>query len=458
MSDNCLLLDELKASGQSHIVDHLDALAPEPRARLVAQLASFDYDLVKQLSGRARTTSGDAAGQVAEFDPAPVTMLDRPEEELAAAGDMGKDAIREGQVAAFVVAGGQGSRLRFDGPKGCYQIGPISGKSLFQLHAEKLLAAARRYDTVIPLYAMTSTANDAAVRAFFEDNDYFGLGAENVMFCVQRMLPAFDTEGRFLLDAPDHVFQSPDGHGGSYFALHRSGALDDMQRRGIRIISYYQVDNPMVTVIDPLFIGEHMRTGSEMSSKVLRKCRPLEKLGVVGIIDGAARVVEYSEIPEELQRKPLPDGSLKYAFGSIAIHAIDVAFAQRMATTDLPFHLVQKRIPYLDPSGGMVEPDGSNGVKFERFVFDGIPLARNPLVLEVRREDEFAPVKNFEGDDSPETARAAMIAQCTLWLGEAGVAVPQGAVVEISPMYALDAAEVAARAGDLTVTDGTYLS
>jgi UDP-N-acetylglucosamine/UDP-N-acetylgalactosamine diphosphorylase len=458
MNDDARLMADLEAAGQEHLVKHLSTLDAEPRARLVRQLGSFDYALVRDLAARARSASSEGGDtQVAEFEPSPVTTLDQPRQQVAEAVALGEAAIRRGEVAAFVVAGGQGSRLGFDGPKGCYPIGPVSERTLFQIHAEKLLACSRRYDVVIPLYAMTSTANDAAVRKFFSDNDFFGLGEDNVMFCVQRMLPAFDTQGRFLLDAPDHVFENPDGHGGAYFALQRGGALDDMERRGIRCISYYQVDNPMVPVIDPRFIGEHLRSGSEMSSKVLRKCRPLEKLGVFGEIDGATRVVEYSEIPDALQHKTLPDGSLKYAFGSIAIHIIDVAFARRMAGDNLPFHLARKSIPYLGPDGERVQPDDKNGVKFERFVFDGVPLARNPLILEVCREDEFAPVKNPKGEDSPETARAAMTAQYVRWLREAGVAVPDGVTVEISPLFALDAAELSAKARDLRVVDGVCL-
>ena len=449
------LTRELELSGQSHVVRHLDTLRPDARRRLTDQLSRFDYGLVRKLAGLIPTEAG--GGLVKEFEPAPVMRGARPESEIAAARRAGEVAIRKGEVAAFVVAGGQGSRLRLQGPKGCYRIGPISGKSLFQIHAEEVLAAGRRYRADIPLYVMTSTTNDAQVRAFFEQNNFFGLDCTAVAFCVQRMLPAFDRDGRFLLDAPDHVFVSPDGHGGSYFALESSGALADMARRGVRHVSYFQVDNPMVPVVDPLFIGEHVRTGSEMSSKVLRKREPAEKLGVFGIIDGELRVVEYTEMSRELQERTLPDGSPKYAFGSIAVHIIDVDFASRMAKADLPFHVAHKRIACLGEDGRTIEPHEPNGIKFERFVFDGIPHARNPLIMEVRREDEFAPVKNATGQDSPETARAAMMAQHRRWLREAGCDVPGGCEVEISPLFALDAEELKAKAGSIRPGDRLYL-
>jgi len=455
MTDHDALLRDLERADQGQISEHLGTLTDDARARLIRQLSAFDWQLVREL---ARLVKEQALGpEVAEFEPAPVVPLSRPAEAVAEARRTGEAAIREGTVAAFVVAGGQGSRLRFDGPKGCYRIGSISGKSLFQIHAERVLAAGRRYGAEIPLYVMTSETNDAQVREFFEQNEFFALPAEDVAFCTQRVLPAFDAEGRLFLDAPDHVFVSPDGHGGSYRALQSSGALDDMARRGVRHISYFQVDNPMVPAIDPVFIGEHVRTGSEMSSKVLKKREPREKLGVFANIDGALRVVEYSEMDDALQRKTLPDGSLKYAFGSIAVHAIDIDFARRMASTDLPFHVAHKAIPVRGEGGGAAEPGEPNGFKLERFVFDGIRHARNPLVMEVRREDEFAPVKNFDGDDSPASARAAMVAQHRRWLRQAGVDVPERGVVEISPLFALDAEELKGKVSQLPVSDKLYL-
>jgi len=450
------LAAELKLSGQDHIVRQLATLAGDAARDLAGQLSRFDYALVRQLAEQARSERG--GGQVADVVPAPVMLASRPAEEIAAARQAGEAAARRGEVAVFVVAGGQGSRLRYDGPKGCYEIGPVSGKSLFQIHTEKVIASRRRYDADIPLYIMTSETKDAAVRGFFENNGFFGLPAGDVFFCVQRMLPAFDAEGRFLLDAPGHVFVSPDGHGGSYFALESGGAFDDMTRRGIRHLSYFQVDNPMVPAVDPVFIGEHVRTGSEMSSKVLRKREAMEKLGVFGYVGGELRVVEYSELTREQQEATLPDGSLKYAFGSIAVHVLDVAFARRMASADLPFHMARKRIVHLGEDGRLVEPKEPNGVKFERFVFDGIRFAKDPLVMEVLREDEFAPVKNFEGEDSPKTARAAMVAQHRRWLQAARDGVPDDLDVEIGPLFALDAGELKGKAAGIELRDRLYLA
>jgi len=456
MTKHDTLPADLRRAGQDRVAEHLATLSRDARTRLTRQLGTFDWQLVSELA-RVVREQPRRGPEIGGFAPAPVVPLSRPAAEVADARRAGEAAIRGGTVAAFVVAGGQGSRLRFDAPKGCYPIGPISGKSLFQIHAERVLAAGRRYGVQIPLYVMTSETNDAQVKQFFERNGFFGLPARDVAFCTQRMLPAFDTEGRLFLDAPDHVFVSPDGHGGSYWALRSSGALDDMARRGVRHISYFQVDNPMVPAVDPVFIGEHVRTGSEMSSKVLEKRSADEKLGVFGKTDGALRVVEYSEMDEALKRETLPDGSLKYRFGSIAVHVIDVAFARRMASADLPFHVARKVIPTCGEDGERVEPDAPNGLKLERFIFDAVPHARNPLVMEVLREDEFAPVKNLEGDDSPATARAAMMAQHRRWLRQAGVDVPEDAAVEISPLFALDADELAGKVRGLAVPDKLYL-
>jgi UDP-N-acetylglucosamine/UDP-N-acetylgalactosamine diphosphorylase len=452
------LMADLKRTGQPHIAEHLAQLPDDEQTRLTRQLSGFDYDLVARLAGMARTAT--EAGKRDEFPPAPVTRADRPAAEIESARATGVDAIHDGAVAAFIVAGGQGTRLRYDGPKGCFQTGPVSRSSLFQIHAEKVRAMARRHGVTIPLYIMTSETNDTSVRAFFAASDYFGLDRADVQFCVQRMLPAFDCSGQFILTERDRIFCNPDGHGGSFFALESSGALADMKRRGVRHISYVQVDNPLVPVIDPLFIGEHVRTESQMSSKVLRKREPLEKLGVFGLIDGELQVVEYTEIPKELQEKPRPNGELLYEFGSIAIHVIDVDFAAAMAGADLPFHVAKKTIPYLADDGERVTPTAENGVKFERFVFDAIPHARNPLVMEVRREDEFAPVKNHpdkDKQDTPETARAAIVAQHRRWLAAAGIDVRENATVEISPLFALDAGEVTEKAAEIRIDGDAYL-
>src|SRR5258705_3762732 len=241
------------------------------------------------------------------------------------------------------------------------------------------------------------------------------------------MMPAFAMDGKMLLAEKDSLALSPDGHGGSLRAIFKSGALADMKKRGIQQLSYFQVDNPLVHCIDALFIGLHDMTGSEMASKVLPKSHPLEKVGNFVVADGATQVIEYSDMPEALARETNADGALKFNAGSIAIHVLSVSFVERLNTggqLKLPWHRAEKKVPYIDDSGNEEKPDKPNAIKLEQFVFDAIPLAKNPLVYETDRFEEFSPVKNAEGPDSPATCRRDQIRRAARWLGEAAVQVP----------------------------------
>jgi UDP-N-acetylglucosamine/UDP-N-acetylgalactosamine diphosphorylase len=241
------------------------------------------------------------------------------------------------------------------------------------------------------------------------------------------MMPAFSMDGKLLLAETDSLALSPDGHGGSLRALNRSGALADMKRRGIEHLSYFQVDNPLVHTIDPVFLGLHDVTGSEMSSKTIPKAGPLEKVGNFVVGDGVLQVIEYSDLPDELAHQTNPDGSLKFNAGSIAIHALRLSFVERLTSTgrlELPWHRAEKKVPYVDERGSTVKPDKPNAVKLEQFVFDAIPLAKNAIVYETERAEEFSPVKNAEGVDSPATSRRDQIRRAARWLRSARVEVP----------------------------------
>ena len=304
---------------------------------------------------------------------------------------------------------------------------------------------------------MTSDANDAQTRGFFQQHNYFGLNPADVFFFQQGMIPAFATDGRVLLGERDSLALSPDGHGGSLRALSRSGALADMRRRGIEHLSYFQVDNPLVHVVDPLFLGLHDLTQSEMSSKTIPKAGPLEKVGNFVQADGVVQVIEYSDLPEQLARQTNPDGGLRFNEGSIAIHALRVSFVERLNSTgtlSLLWHRAEKKVPYVDEQGNPVKPDKPNAVKLEQFVFDAIPLAKNAIVYTTDRAEEFSPVKNAEGADSPATCRRDQIRRSARWLRAAGVQVPEkngepDATLEISPLLAVSAEQLRQR--NLTV-------
>src|SRR5207248_26357 len=269
----------------------------------------------------------------------------------------GHEMLRQGKIGAFLVAGGQGTRLGYDGPKGEFPITPVKNKPLFQVFAEQIRAYSRDAGKTMPWYIMTSEVNDAATRDFFKKHNFFGCNEKDVFFFQQGMMPAFSMDGKLLLAEKDSLALSPDGHGGSLRALDKSGALADMRKRGVEQLSYFQVDNPLVHCIDPLFVGLHEITGSEMSSKTIPKANALEKVGNFVIGDGKLQVIEYSDLPEELARATNPDGTPRFNNGSIAIHALRVPFIERLNETgrlDLPWHRAEKKVPYLDERGTVV--------------------------------------------------------------------------------------------------------
>jgi UDP-N-acetylglucosamine/UDP-N-acetylgalactosamine diphosphorylase len=367
---------------------------------------------------------------------------------------VGATALAAGEVAAVLVAGGSGTRFGFEGPKGTYPIGPVSAASLFQIHAEKIVARSRRHGKLIPFYVMTSPENHDATVRFFDDHDRFGL--DHVRFFVQGQMPAVDrATGRILLAEKGRIALSPDGHGGTLSALAAPGprggpsCLEEMKSRGIRTVFYFQVDNPLVRIVDPAFIGLHRQNEADVSFKVIEKLAPDEKLGVVVTVDGSPQVIEYSDLPAELAEQREPDGSLRIWAGSIAVHLFELGFIERLVRgLTLPFHRAVKKVPHLDEAGTPVQPAAPNAVKFERFIFDALPLAGRSTMVETDRSLEFEPLKNATGPDSPATVRQRMSDVAASWLERAGASIPRrgdGTVpfgIEISPLFALDADEL----------------
>ncbi len=415
------------AAGQGQVFAFFDELSPLQQENLLAQAAEIDLPEVAQLCS---TLLGEhkAAISFDDLEPAPFVPLPRHGGDAgkwARAREVGEEALREGRVAAFTVAGGQGTRLGYDGPKGTFPVTPVRALSLFEVFAGKIEAAGKLYDHPIHWFVMTSHQNHEATESFFEEHGFFGLARDHVHFFRQGRMPAVDFNGKILLEAKDRIALSPDGHGGSLRALERSGSLDLMRREGIDTISYFQVDNPLVRSIDAEFVGWHILSDSEMSSKTIPKAYAGEKVGHFCTRDGRLEVVEYSDLPIEMQRETTQNGELRFRAGSIAIHILDRDFVARMAKeSSLPFHRADKKIPTIDASGQSIKPSVPNGVKFETFVFDALPLAGNPIVVETPREDDFSPVKNAEGVDSPQSCRDDQLRQWSRWLASVGVAVP----------------------------------
>lgn len=446
---------KLEAVGQEHILRFYEELSPAEQTALLDQVQSVDWQEVGRLI-QTHVKRVPTVELPQRLEPPPYYPY-RPGPDLAEkyqqARRLGERLIGEGRVAAFTVAGGQGTRLGWDAPKGTFPATPIRNTPLFGVFAEYLRKVQSKYDVRIPWYVMTSPLNDAATRAFFQEHRYFGLEPDQVMLFPQGMMPAIDRQtAKVLMEDRGRMALSPNGHGGSLKALHDSGALADMRQRGVEHISYIQVDNPCVKVIDPLFIGLHALDEAQMSSKMLPKAYPEEKLGVFCQVDGRIAVIEYSDLPQELAQQREADGQLRFRAGSIAIHAIRVDFVESLNAGEgfrLPFHRAEKKVPYLDlETGRCVEPASPNAVKLETFVFDALPLCNVSIIYETDRVEEFAPIKNAEGVDSPQTSRDLQVERAARWLEANGVRVPRDAegkvqaTIEIQPTTAIEPADL----------------
>jgi UDP-N-acetylglucosamine/UDP-N-acetylgalactosamine diphosphorylase len=458
-----LKIEEVYTNKQEHIFQFWDALSEQERSNLLTQIEMIDFALLIKLTGQALQPEQKKA--IDKLEPPEVISLEQRREKDAVAGQAGEEALAAKKVAAFLVAGGQGTRLGYEGPKGMYPVTPVKNKSLFQLHAEKLLARGRRFNYQIPWYIMTSVTNDYQTRQFFSEHGYFGYKKENIYFFIQDMIPAIDRRGKLIIDRPDHIFMNPNGHGGSIQALWKNKALADMKQRAVEYIFYFQVDNVLTRICDPLYIGYHLLAGSEMSSKVVKKKYPAEKMGVLCKVGRHLHLIEYSDMPEVEMQARNPDGSLKLWAGNIATHIFDRRFLERenIDGFKLPYHIAEKRIPYLDKSGNLLEPTEKNGIKFETFVFDALADARITVCIEVDRSQEFSPLKNNEGENSPQTVKQDLIRIYREWLKAAGQQLPGTGVgepltVEISPLLSLQGENL--EGADLTIEsskEGIYI-
>ncbi len=444
-----------EAAGQGHVFAHWETLSPSEQTDLLAQTEALAPRLEALTAAWRAATAHTSSDGPAQLSPPEVVAL--PEhggkpEEIARARARGLELLDAGRVAVFVVAGGQGTRLGFDGPKGVYPVGPVSDRTLFRLQAQKIEGWRRRTGRALPWYVMTSPATHAGTVEHFERESHFGLPREDVRIFQQETVPAFDDDGRFFLETPSRIFENPGGHGGALKALLDSGALDDMDARGIDRVFYYQVDNPLAPLADPVFLGLHDLAGAEISCKVIRKDDPMEKVGIVARVDGRLGIVEYTELGDAERHLRDDDGQLVYWAGNIAIHCFDTQFVRRVAERAdawLPLHASRKKIPFVDVAGVRHEPTEPNGDKLERFVFDALPRAERVCVQEVRASEEFAPIKNAEGNDSPASARAALVDQYHAWLDDTPVADElRGQTIEIDHAVIDGAADAQALAAD----------
>ncbi len=458
-----------RAHGQDHVFAFWEQHSQSEREALLAQAARIDLSLLERLF-RDHCAAVRVSPKLEPLEIQRVPEHGGDAEAFRAARERGEDLLARGRLAVLVAAGGQGSRLGFDGPKGAFPLGPVTGRTLFELQAQKLRALGRRYGHSVPWYIMTSPSTDAATRQIFASHDSFGLSPVDVFFFSQQTFPAVDFEGRLMLQSPARIFESPNGHGGCLTALLDSGAARDMRSRGCETIFYYQVDNPLVKIGDPTYLGFHATAEAEMSCKITAKRDPQDKMGVVARVDGHPSIVEYTELSDSHRYARNADGELLYWAGNLAVHVLELSFVERVAARAdevLSYHASAKRIPCIGVDGKPHSPAEANGYKFERFIFDALSAARSIAVVETLREEEYSPVKNSDdaNRECPATARRDLSCMYRRWLFESQISVPgdEGIWIEIDHSFADGAEDLKSRgihniseaAGAIRITHGS---
>lgn len=394
--------ETLKEHGQEHVLKRFDELSENEKEVLINQIENIDWDNIALV--RSRINGTEKKESCKKIMPLPALELPEIESRKDEFNEAGIDAIKKGRTAAVLLAGGMGTRLGLDKPKGELDIGETENLYLFQRLVENLKTSCSGSDP-IPLYIMTSEKNDEETRSFFKEHDYFGYPKEDIKFFIQEMAPAVDFDGKLLMEAPGRLATSPNGNGGWFSSLAKAGLIDDLHRRGVEWINIFSVDNPLQNICDPVFIGATILSGCKSGTKVVRKNDPHEKMGVVCLIDDMPSVIEYYELTEEMANDRDENGSLKYGFGVILNYLFSIDKLEEIMNDKLPVHIVEKKIPYIDENGTLIKPTEPNGYKFETLVVDMVRLIGDTLPFEVEREKEFAPIKNLHGVDSLDSAR-----------------------------------------------------
>ena len=451
------VVEKLNQFGQCRLLSHLQSLDESNALNLLRQLQEVDFEMLRTIwqKGSAGTASTESAADRISRAKAPATVVRQPGSNndlqiWSRAAETGSAALNAGKVAVITVAGGQGSRLGFDHPKGMFPIGPVTQRTLFQIFAEQIQARRNLHHADILWLIMTSAATHHETVTFFESHGFFGLDPASVHFFQQGSLPAIEAaSGELLLAEPDSLCLSPDGHGGLVTALQKAGLLDLLKQRGVEHLFYHQVDNPTVIMCDPALLGFHIQQQSQLTTNVVRKVSPTERMGVLADVDGRTQIIEYSELTAEQAASEDEAGQWIFWAGNTAIHVFSREFLEQLTEGGcrLPLHVARKNVAHLGNDGQIVKPDDPahpNAMKLERFIFDAMPLADKTLIVEGNREREFNPVKNRDGADSPTTSRDALNRIAREWLNLAGVDIPADKSVEISPLVAMDADQLAA--------------
>ena len=387
---------------QKYIKAMMEKNTTEQNEKLTKRLEEIDFSVLEHIE---RKETVNERGVFAPLDAVEVSEIEARGAEFK---ELGLKAIREGKVGAVLLAGGQGTRLGLDRPKGTLNIGVAKELYLFEQLLRNLMDVTDEAGVYVPLYIMTRNINTADTRAFFEEHDYFGYPKDYVKFFVQEMVPACDYEGRIYMESQTEVAMSPNGNGGWFSSMVNAGLLSDIKERGIEWINVFAVDNCLQRIADPMFVGATIAYGCESGAKVVRKAAPDERVGVLCTEDGKPSIAEYYEMTEEMATARKENGDLKYGFGVILNYLFSEKKLEQIADARMPIHVVEKKIPYMDVDGTFVKPEQPNGYKFETLVLDMVHMMDDCIPYEVVREREFAPIKNLHGVDSLDSARELM--------------------------------------------------
>ncbi len=431
------IIEFLKCNGQEEIFRFWEDLNTIERNLFLEQLRGIDWEECQKAFADIFTPT-----EASEPVTCPTDIFSSKDNEKKAKEywQIGEELLSQGRVAALTVAGGQGTRLGHSGPKGTFPCGPVTQKTLFRQYAESILYFSKKFSITPCWFVMTSISNHQQTVDYFKKAEFFGLPPKKVKIFSQGELPVFDENGKIFLESKCSIATSPNGHGGVFQALRQSQSIKLMEEDGVEFISYFQVDNPMVYCLDPLFIGLHASKKSEMSSKAVVKKTPQEKVGVFVKRQNRIQVVEYSDAPREVLQSMDEGGQPLFNLGNIAIHMINRSFVEKLSINPkdkpphLPYHQAHKKVPFLDPGGQTQMPDKPNAIKAEMFVFDSLSVAQNGQIQIISRDEQFAPIKNAKGEDSIATSRQLLLDRGKSWLNAAGIKSDEK--IEISPLFA----------------------
>ena len=398
----------LKKYGQEQLLDGYNRLPGEKEKQdFLNSILTVDFNQIEKLYASCKESKDFSNSKIEPIDFVDKSKLSK--EEYEKYEKIGSKKIKEGKLAVVTMAGGQGTRLGHTGPKGTYDLGLDTHKSIFEILCDTLKEAREKYKVDIPWYIMTSDENNAETEAFFKKNNYFGYPEKCITFFKQGKLPMLSTEGKVLLNENGEIKEAADGHGGIFQSMLKDGVIYDMKARGIEWVFIGGVDNVLVKMVDAVLIGLAEEKHVLAAGKSIVKAGPKEKVGVFCKKNGKPSVIEYSEISEEMAAETTADGELKYGESHILCNLFNIKAIEKISKMELPYHVAFKKAKYLDKDGNVVSPTEPNAYKFEAFLFDAFESLDDMAILRVKRENEFAPVKNAEGVDSPETARKLYI-------------------------------------------------